>query len=392
MPSSTHQCKWGILSTGWIAQQFTHDLLIDPRTRGTEDVEHKIVAVASRSKEKADKFVEENFKAGQQDTKDVKTYGTYSELYNDQNVDAIYIGTPHSHHYRNVHDALTAGKNVLVEKSITVTAAQAQALVDLAREKNLFLMEAVWLRFQPYAYKLQEVLQSGAIGEIRAAAAELCVDFGPTAEKDPQHRLVNPDLAGGALLDLGPYPYTQLCLALSPSTKATNYRLPLPKLVASMTKTSSGVDASTISVIEFPQRDGRVVHGNFTAAQDRQSAHSRVLIVQGSHGFLETQWPTFRPNSLRYQAWDSPEDFAAGEKKPTKSEVFEFEPRPGNIWGFAWEADEVARCLRDGKKESDRMPLNETVRMMEVFDEMRKQGNFVYPESLETSDVSQSPE
>lgn len=85
MPSSsTHQCKWGILSTGWIAQQFTHDLLIDPRTRGTEDIEHKIVAVASRSKEKADKFVKENFEAGQHDIKDVKTYGSYSELYNDK--------------------------------------------------------------------------------------------------------------------------------------------------------------------------------------------------------------------------------------------------------------------------------------------------------------------
>ncbi|GAA5843426.1 hypothetical protein JCM3766R1_002947 [Sporobolomyces carnicolor] len=383
------RCNWGILSTGWIAQQFTRDLLIDPATRDTNDVAHRVVAVASRTRDKAESFVKENF--SERDTSGVKTYGTYEELFNDKDVDVIYIGTPHSHHYRNVHDALEAGKNVLCEKSLVVTSKQAQALVDLARAKNLFLMEAVWLRFQPYAYKLQEILASGKIGQIRAAQAELCVDFGPTAAKNPDHRLVNPDLAGGALLDLGPYPYTQLYLALSPTTKATNERLPVPRIVASMTKTPSGVDASTVAVIEFPQDDGRTVHGTFTAAQDRQSEHSRVLIVQGSLGYLETQWPTYRPKSLRYKAWDSPEDYASGEKEPTESKEFEFEPRPGNIWGFAWEADEVARCLRDGKKESDRMPLNETVRMMEVFDEMRQQGQFVYPEALETTDVSQAP-
>jgi len=151
-----------------------------------------------------------------------------------------------------------------------------------------------------------------------------------------------------------------------------------------MTKTKSGVDASSAAIIDFPQEDGRIVQGTLTAAQDRQSSHSRVLIVQGSTGYLETQWPTFRPKSFSYKAWDSPEDFAEGSREPTRSESFEFEPRPGNILGFAWEADEVARCLRDGKLESERMTLSETVLMMEVFDEIRKQGEFVYPESLET--------
>ncbi|GAA6017496.1 hypothetical protein JCM11491_006843 [Sporobolomyces phaffii] len=381
-------CNWGILATGWIAQQFAHDLIVDPATRDAHDVAHRIVAVASRSQDKARKFVGD---LGADASKDVETYGTYEELYRDERVDVIYIATPHSHHYRNVHDALTAGKNVLVEKPISVTGDQAQKLVELARSNNVFLMEAVWLRFQPYAQKLRDVLQSGAIGNICAAQSELCVDFGPTAAKQPDHRLVNPELAGGALLDLGPYPYTQLCLALAPKTSASLDQLSRPKLVASMTKTSTGVDASSVAVIEFPQEDGRVVQGTLTAAQDRQSAHSRVLLVQGSLGYLETQWPTFRPKSLHYRAWDTAEDFAAGEKEPSKTEQFEFEPRPGNIWGFAWEADEVARCLRDGKKESDRMPLNETVRMMQVFDEIRQQGEFVYPESLETSDVSQAP-
>ncbi|GAA6060466.1 hypothetical protein JCM10212_000894 [Sporobolomyces blumeae] len=390
-----YTCRWGILATGGISTRFALDLLLDPTARGVDDVRHEVVAVASRSRASAVRFVDKVWaEAGlADDGKDkVATHEGYEGLYHDDNVDAIYVGTPHSHHYANVHAALSAGKNVLCEKSLVVNGAQAQALVDLARDKNVFLQEAVWTRFQPYAYKLQEVLRSGVIGEVRGAQAELCVDFGPIAEKDPAHRLVNPDLAGGAVLDLGPYPWTQLCLALRPfETKAGPSRLAVPKIAASMTKTESGVDASTVAVIEFPQEDGRIVHGTMTAALDRQSAHGRVLYVQGSKGYLETQWPTFRPKSFRYKAWDSVEDFGAGDKPPSKSETFSFEDRPGNVWGFAWEADEVARCLRDGKKESDRMPLNETVLMMDAFDEMRRQGQFVYPESLETLDVSQAP-
>lgn len=115
-------------------------------------------------------------------------------------MDCIYVGSPHSHHYAHVHAALSAGKNVLCEKSLVVNAAQADALIQLARAKDLFLMEAVWTRFQPYSYKLQEVVRSGVIGQVKAVQAELCADF--TSQSD-EHRLRNPYLAGGALLDLG---------------------------------------------------------------------------------------------------------------------------------------------------------------------------------------------
>lgn len=265
--TSPFTCRWGICATGWISTQFSTDLLVHPKTRGVEDVQHKIVAVASRSKENAENFVSKLEIGGGDE--EVKTYGSYQDLYNDQvsllhflftsmpstscshnvhpdgsftpsqNVDAVYVGTPHSEHYRNVFEALTAGKNVLVEKPMTVNAMQSQTLVDLARKKQVFLMEAVWTRFQPYSYKLQEVLKSGVLGEIRSASAELCVDFGETAKRDPAHRLVNPELAGGALLDLGPYPWTQLCLALGPPSKVTHDRLSPLKISASMTKTTS---------------------------------------------------------------------------------------------------------------------------------------------------------
>ncbi|BGO94997.1 hypothetical protein NBRC10512_006538 [Rhodotorula toruloides] len=381
--------RWGILSTGWIATKFSLDLLVNPSTRQVSDVAHRIVAVGSRSKDSAQKFVDSvwNEAGVKEGKKQVKLYGSYDELLADKDVDCIYIGTPHSHHYANAHAALSAGKNVLCEKSLVVNAAQAKALIDLARSKDLFFMEAVWTRYQPFAYKLEEVLKSGKIGEVRGVQAELCVDFGPTAKKNPDHRLINPVLAGGALLDLGPYPWTQLALVLLGEHKASTEPLPVPKVVSSMTKTTSGVDASVVAAIEFAQADGRIVHGTLTTAQDRQTAHSRCSLIQGSLGYIEVAFPTYRPRSLTYYRWANEGDLGDPTVKPVESETFEFEPRPGGIWGFAWEADEVARCIRDGRKESDRMPLRETLLMMQVFDEIRKQGNFTYPPELETLEL-----
>ena len=201
------------------------------------DVKHQVVAVGSRSAESAAKFVDSVWsKAGVTEGKDeVKQYSSYDEFFRDsvrpslsplscsrgphadlrllppQDVDCVYVGSPHSHHYAHVHAALSAGKNVLCEKSLTVNAPQAAALIQLARDKNLFFMEAVWTRFQPYSYKLQEVVRSGAIGDVVAVQAELCADF--TSQSD-EHRLRNPYLAGGALLDLGVRP-------LSSSTSRT---------------------------------------------------------------------------------------------------------------------------------------------------------------------------
>ncbi|KWU44608.1 NAD(P)-binding protein [Rhodotorula sp. JG-1b] len=386
---TSHTCRWGILSTGWIANKFTLDLLVDPCTRQVSDVRHEVVAIGSRSKESAQRFLDATWKEAGVSTgkENVKLYASYGELFRDESIDCVYVGTPHSHHYANVHAALSAGKNVLCEKSLVVNAKQAQALIDLARSKNLFLMEAVWTRFQPYAYKLHEVLDSGAIGQIRAVQAELCVDFGPTAAKNPEHRLVNPYLAGGALLDLGPYPWTQLALTLLPRPpKASNEPCEVPKVAAGMTKTPSGVDASVVASIGFKQEDGRIVHGTLTTAQDRQTTPSRCVLVQGQKGYIEVAFPTYRPRKFTVYRYESEEQFADLEAEP-HTEEFSFEPRPGGIWGFAWEADEVARCLRDGKKESDRMPLRESLLMMQVFDQIREQGEFVYPEELETLEL-----
>ncbi|KAM0746128.1 NAD-binding protein [Meredithblackwellia eburnea MCA 4105] len=383
--------RWGIVATGWISSMFVGDLLKDPVARNVKDVKHVVAAVASRSKDKAGLFVKEQWeKAGLKTGQDeVKLYGDYHELYADPEIDAVYIGTPHSNHYQDVFAALSAGKNVLCEKSLTVNGKQAQALADLAREKGCFFMEAVWTRFQPLSYKVQEVIKSGVIGEVRAVQAELSRNL-DEATRNPSHRMVNPDLAGGALLDLGPYPWTWLALTLLPGEGALEAPIAPLKVSSSIIKGETGVDYSTVAAIQFPQPDGRIVHGTLTTGLDAQVTHKRCVVVQGTLGYLEIEEPAPRPHTFSYYAWDTPLDYAprgSHPGPPSKTEKFDFSNLPGGMFGFAWEADEVARCIRDGKKGSDRMPIRETVLMMNTFDEIRRQNDFAYPEAIESLNI-----
>ena len=177
---------------------FVHDLLIDPTLRSSSDVSHTVVAVASSSsEERATKFIKDTGipAAG------CKAYGTYEELVADRNVDVVYVATPHSHHFQNVMLALNAGKNVLCEKAFTVNGQQARILCETAQQKHLFLMEAVWTRYFPVSRQIREIIRSGEIGEVLRVIADN--SFGDDVEKafSKEHRMVNKDLAGGALLD-----------------------------------------------------------------------------------------------------------------------------------------------------------------------------------------------
>ena len=139
---SKFQVKWGILATGGIAETFARDLYPNPECRGVKDIEHTVVAAASsNSADRAQKFLKEV-----RAPESAKAYGSYEELVKDPNVDIIYIATPHSHHYQNAMLCLNAGKNVICEKAFTTNAPQLEALIKLAKEKNLFMMEAVWTR------------------------------------------------------------------------------------------------------------------------------------------------------------------------------------------------------------------------------------------------------
>ena len=171
--------------------------MIDPSTRDVSDIKHTVVAAASSSSvDRARSFLEDC-----KCPSSARAYGSYEELVKNNDVDIIYVATPHSHHYQNTMLCLLAGKNVLCEKSLTTNATQAKKLVETAKEKRLFLMEAVWTRFFPLSIKIRKLLESGELGSVHRVIADL--SFGEDVEKawGTKHRMVNMDLAGGALLD-----------------------------------------------------------------------------------------------------------------------------------------------------------------------------------------------
>lgn len=225
-------------------------------------------------------------------------------------------------------------------------------------------MEATWTRCLPFASKLQAVLASGAIGEVRAVQSAMCFDWTEIVRQNPDHRLINPNLAGGALLDLSPYSYTILALSILPRSKASPEPLPMPKVVSSAIKTPLGVDASSTTTINFEQPDGRIVPGTMSSAIDRVTPPERCALIQGSLGYITIRTPANVPQSFTVERYGAGHPMWMSDMEH-KSTTYDF-VMPKGTWGFAYEADEVARCLRDGKKESDIIPLRETILQMQV--------------------------
>ncbi|KAI1796650.1 NAD(P)-binding protein [Ganoderma leucocontextum] len=364
----TFQLRWGIISTGRIASDFVKDLLVDPATRNVTDVAHKVVAVGSRSTESAQKFIDAYIYGD----KNVKPYGSYAEVFADKDVDAVYIGTPHTLHYENAVDALNAGKHVLCEKATTSNAAETKALIKLAKEKNLFFMEALWTRFHPLTLELKKIAEEGALGDPVVLHADLSSDF-HTEDQLLTHRMLDPKLGGGALLDLGPYPMFWAMLALyeHPSNKNAKPTSVTGSIIKS---TITDVDASTSWTV------------NFTEHLKAQAVLSCSMVVPAAHfgtviryknGTIKVAGPIFRPPSFTVQYFDSPGGRVVREETRTFSYV-------GGGWHF--EADEVARCLKAGKIESDLWTHEKTIIMMETFDEVRRQGKYVLPEGVEKVD------
>ncbi|KAJ5383292.1 hypothetical protein N7517_001203 [Penicillium concentricum] len=360
----THIVRWGIMATGWIAETFTNDLLIDPNVRNASDIAHQVVAVASSSsKDKAEQFI-----SARGITTPCSAYGDYETLVADPNVDVIYVATPHSHHYQNVRLALEAGKNVLCEKAFTVNAAQTKILVEIARKKNLFLMEAVWTRYFPLSIQVRELIQKGEIGEVLRVVAD--TSFGDDVETKwgTTHRMVNPDLAGGALLDLGIYSLTWVFQTLY-HTLPRDQRKP-PTVSSQMTPYHlTGADESTTMLLSFPTSTPS------NGPHPQQSHGIALTNIRGTQGEIQVLGQPFRPESYRIIPKKG-----AGEIREVHC------PFPGNGKGMYWEADEVARCLRDGKLESEGMPLEESIVIMEVMDEVRKQGGLTYPQQIESTE------
>ena len=320
--------RWGIIGTGYIAEKFAQGLAVLP--------DAELVAIGSRAKTSAEAFAE---------LFDIPNrHGSYEALVQDPAVDVVYISTPHSHHHENSLLCLQAGKAVLCEKPFTINAAEAAKVINLARQKGLFLMEAMWTRFLPLMSKVRELIADGSIGPMQMLTA----DLGYRKEFEPAHRLFDAELGGGALLDLGIYPVSLTSMVLGMPTRVTS--------MAHLGQ--SGVDEQAGIVLGFEQ--GQLAVLNISTRTT--TPHEATLLGTQGRIRIHTHWQS--PTKLTLCASDQ------------EDQVIEM-PFAGN--GYNYEAVEVMHCLRSGKLESGIMPLDETLSIMQTLDSIRAQWGLKYP-------------
>jgi predicted dehydrogenase len=309
--------RWGVIGTGGIARKFASELEL------TDSGE--VVAVGSRSP------------ASARACGTGRPHGSYEALVSDPEVDAVYVATPHPMHHANARLALEAGKPVLVEKPFTMTAAEARDLVALARERRLFLMEAMWTRFLPHMSEIRRVLEAGELGEVVTVLA----DHGQWFALDPAFRLFAPELGGGALLDLGAYPVSFASMVLGTPSR----------VVTLSTPAFTGVDGQTSILLGYESGAQSVINCTSSAVSPTKAAivGTDARIEIGRRWYGQTGF-TLHPRG------GEPRSYEAGVPS-----------------GLRFEADEVARCLAAGLLESPLMPLEETVSIMETMDEVLAQ-------------------
>jgi predicted dehydrogenase len=322
----TDKVRWGILGTGKIAKAFATAL------KDTPDAQ--LAGVGSRNRASAAAFAREFGGAA---------YASYEDLVTAGDVDLVYVGTPHPMHYENVRLALEAGKGVLCEKAFTVNRGQAEELVRLARGKNLFLMEAMWTRFLPALAEVRRIVDAGEIGTVRQVNA----DLGFKADVGPEHRLFNPVLGGGALLDLGIYPLS-IALALLG---------PVETVLAQADLGPTGVDEQTGILLR---------HGGGGMSVCSCSLRARLpseLTIAGERGHVRMNTMFYRTQTVTVVRADG-----ISRTVPT--------PYIGN--GYVHEVIEAQRCWRAGLVESPGMTHADTLALMGVMDEIRRQIGLSY--------------
>ena len=329
--------RWGIIATGNIAGQFARDLALLP--------DHEVVAVGSRTIERAKAFAAEH--------RIRRAYDTYAEVAEDPEVDVIYVATPHPDHLPTTSHAIRAGTAVLCEKPFTVNAYEARELVELAREHQVFLMEAMWMRCNPLHLRLRELLAAGVIGTPRALHAEL----GFVADYDAEGRLFAPELAGGALLDVGVYPVS-----------LAHHLFGVPREVrATAALAPTGVDASVGIVLGY---DDDVVA---TLTASLTGTHRGDATIAGTQGWIELPRSFHDTNQLTVHRTD---------EEPETHSV----DRLGI--GYTYEAAEVARCLRAGLVESPLVSWADSLAVMDVLNTVRRQIGVRYPSDEPAPDGS----
>jgi len=319
---------WGILSTGGIAHKFADDLKLLPEAR--------IIAVGSRNRETAERFGDEY--------KIPYRFGSYQELAECPEVEVVYIGTPHPFHQENTILALNSNKAVLCEKPFALNAREAQAMIELARAKKLFLMEAMWARFTPLFQQVKHWIQEGLIGEVRLIQS----DYGQVMDFSPENRFFNPNLGGGSLLDIGIYPISMASFIYEKQPVNIRSRTHLGK---------TGVDELAAMIFDYGGGKMAILSSAITL----QTRGETVII--GSEGQIRIPGPWHQLREVKI--------IRKGREKRYKY------PRIGR--GYAHQAIEVIRCLKEDKIESPIMPLDESLAIMQTLDRIREIWGFKYP-------------
>jgi predicted dehydrogenase len=351
---------WGILGTGAAAHQFAQGLRSIPTA--------KLLAVGSRQLATAQSF--------SQQWSVSRCYSSYEELVADKDVDIVYIATPNVLHKEHCLLGLEAGKAVLCEKPFTLNAKEAKVVIDLAREKQLFCMEAMWMRFIPLIQRVKQLLADGIIGDIKILTA----DFGVRIPFNEQDRHFNPQLGGGALLDLGIYP---ISLAF--------YLLGAPSQVVSQVSWSqSQVDEQSAIIFRYANGPLANLFSSFVTQTPQEA------VIMGTTGQLRIHTPIYRPSQFSIQhlpPLTSPSAVTTNWKSTLKQIPLvrrsynylsrlvhrakkQTVPYQGN--GYQYEAVEAMRCYQAGEYESKIMPLAETLSILETVDAIRTQWQLQY--------------
>lgn len=319
--------KVGILGAGHIAQKMATTLM------GMKEAE--LYAVAARELSRAEQFAGE-FHAQ-------KAYGNYETLADDPDIDLIYIATPHSHHFEPARMCLLKGKPVLCEKAFTANAREAEELIRIAQEKQVFLAEAIWTRYMPFSRTIRELTESGIIGKPMMLTASLGY---PIAHKE---RIVRLELCGGALYDLGVYPINFALMTFGND---------LEKITSTCMKNEAGVDMQ--NSITFTYRDGRMAVMQTTAfcASDRQG------IISGDKGYLVIDNINNPQQAVVYNT----------DHQETARYTC-----PPQITGFEYQVQEAAEAIRRGAIEPASMPHAETLRVMQMLDSLRQEWGIRFP-------------
>ena len=317
----------GIIGTGWIAEKAAITL------NGLNNCE--AYAIGSRTQETADAFAKKWNIA--------RAYGSYSELIADPDVDIMYIGTPHSHHYDVAREALQADKPCLVEKAFMANARQAEAIITLAKERGVFLAEAIWTRYQPAVKMIRDLIASGRIGEPQLVTATLGYSMGN------KERIMRPDLCGGALLDLGVY--------------ALNFvRMFFPSDIVSIdgtcVKSDTGMDLTNAMTLVL--KNGMLCNLQSSA----QCVGDNIGVIAGTEG------------NLIIDNINNPQTITVNGHDRTYVETIRV---PQQITGYEYQFMACRQALIDGLLESREMPLNETLYIMQLMDDLRRKWDVRYP-------------